>query len=287
MNRESPKIKSWMLVLVLVFTFLVIGITIGGRDSISFFENSLGNIARPAQKFLTDVSYFFSEISYPIRKVFVLSEENARLKEELISTRQQLIDQIMLKEEFADLKELRKANNYTRRNSYDNAVAAEVVARDSGNFYSLFVVNAGLSKGIVKNSMVFDANGLIGQVYEVGQDWAKVLTITDSNGGVSFKVLDSSEKYEGVIKGTGEEFLEGFLYDVNSKVEIGDVIITSGVGVYPSGVVIGEITEVSDLTSTLLINIKVKPYVDFKRINRVLILPPQNEFDKEVPSDER
>lgn len=287
MNKETPTVKSWMLVLVLVLTFLLIGITIGGRESISFIENSLGNIARPVQKIFTDVSYFFSEVTYPVRHVFILSEENAKLKEELISTRKQLIEQIMLKEEFVDLKELRKANNYARRNSYDNALAAEIIARDPGNFYSIFIVNAGKTKGVVKNSMVFDGNGLIGQVYECGDDWAKVLTLTDIKGGVSFQVLDASRKYDGIVTGTGSEELKGFLYDVDSEVKVGDILITSGVGIYPGGVVIGEVTEVSDLSSSLLPDIKVKPFVDFKRINRVLIIPPHNEFLDEVNTDER
>lgn len=285
MNGESPKIKSWILVIVLVLTTLVIGITVGGRDSISFLENAMGNVLRPFQKGLTDMAYQISELSYPIRHVFTLSEENAMLKEELLSTRKQLIEQTMLKEEFADLKQLRKANNYARRYSYDNAVAAEIVARDAGNFYSMFVVNAGSEKGVVKNSMVFDGNGLIGQVFECGDDWAKVLTITDSKGGVSFQILDASRSYDGVVSGTGEDLLEGFFYDVNSKARVGDIIMTSGVGIYPGGVVIGEITEVSDLSSSLLPRVKVKPYVDFKRLNRVLILPPHKEF-QEVTGNE-
>ncbi|MDO4772070.1 MAG: rod shape-determining protein MreC [Bacillota bacterium] len=286
MNKETPKLKSWMLIIILVLTLLVISITAGGREGISFVENTLGNLFGPVQKSLTSMSYFFSEKTYPIRHMFKLSEENARLKEELLETRKELIAQTMLKEELQDLKTLRKANNYTRRYSYDNGIVAEIVSRDPGNFYSMFVVNAGTSKGIIKNSMVFDANGLIGQVYECGEDWSKVLTITDSKGGVSFRVLDSEKDYNGVVYGTGESELEGFLYDFESKIAVGDKIITSGVGVYPRGVVIGEVSEVKDLNASLLPEIKVKPYVNFKRINRVLIIPPYNEYEEGPESNE-
>ncbi len=280
MNKETPKLKSWMLVIILVLTLVVIGITAGGRTSISYVENALGNILSPVQKNLTAISYYFSEKTYPIRHVFALSEENEKLKEELLATRKELIAQTMLKEELEDLKTLRKANNYSRRYSYDNAVVAEIVSRDPNNFYSMFVVNAGLSKGIVKNSMVFDANGLIGQVYECGDDWAKVLTITDSKGGVSFRVLDSEKDYNGVVYGTGESELEGFLYDYDSEVKVGDKLITSGVGVYPRGVVIGEVSEIKDISVGLLPELKVTPYVNFKRINRVSIIPPYNQFEE-------
>lgn len=275
-----------MLIIILVLTLLVIGITAGGRDSISFVENALGNIINPVQKSLTSLSYFLSEKTYPIRHVFTLSEENAKLKEELLETRKELIAQTMLKEELQDLKNLRKANNYTRRYSYDNGVVAEIVSRDPNNFYSMFVVNAGSSKGIIKDSMVFDANGLIGQVYECGEDWSKVLTITDSKSGVSFRVLDSEKDYSGVVYGTGGNELEGFLYDYESNISVGDKIITSGVGIYPRGVVIGEVSEMKDLNSSLLPELKVKPYVNFKRINRVLIIPPYNEYDEGLTGNE-
>lgn len=281
MNKDGPKIKTWVLVLVLVLIIPVIATTIGGRDSLSFFENIVGNVFSPIQKVLSSTGYFISEKTYPIRHVFSLSEENAKLKEALLATRKQLIEQTMLKEEFADLKELRKANNYAKRHSYENAVACEIIARDPSNFYSMFVIDAGKSKGVVKNSMVFDADGLIGQVYECGKDWAKVITITNTKGGVSFKVLDASRTYDGVVSGNGSDILEGFLYDVNAKVKTGDIIITSGVGIFPGGVVIGTVSEVSDLTSNLLPAVKVKPSVDFKKINRVLVIPPHTEFTEE------
>ncbi len=280
MNKETPKLKSWILVLILVLILVVVAITAGGRESISVIENTLGNVIRPFQEKLTEVSYFFSEKTYPIRHVFNLSEENAKLKEELLETRKELIEQTMLKEELQDLKRLRKANNYSKRYSYDNAVAAEIVSRDPGNFYSMFVVNAGSSKGVVKNSMVFDANGLIGQVFECGEDWAKVLTITDSKGGVSFQILDSERNYNGVVNGNGTDELSGFLYDDEAEAEVGDKLITSGVGVYPRGVVIGEISSISEEKSSLLPEITVIPYVDFKKINRVLIIPPYDEYEE-------
>lgn len=281
MNKDGPKIKTWVLVLLLVLIIPIIGTTIGGRDALSFFENIAGNVFSPLQKALSSTSYFISEKTYPIRHVFNLSEENAKLKEALLQTRKQLIEQTMLKEEFADLKELRKAINYAKRQSYENAVACEIVARDPGNFYSMFVIDAGSDKGVVKNSMVFDADGLIGQVFECGKDWSKVITITNTKGGVSFKVLDASRAYDGIVSGNGSDVLEGFLYDVNAKVKVGDILITSGVGVFPGGVVIGSVTEVSDLTSSLLPEVKVKPSVDFKKINRVLVIPPHTEFLEE------
>lgn len=281
MNNEPSKIKTWILIVLSLLMIIVIGLTVGGREKVSSLENFIGNVVRPVQGTITKISYYISEQTYPIRHVFKLSEENAKLKEELMHVRGQLIQQTMLQEEYKDLKALRRAQNYARRNSLENNISAEVIARDVGNFYTMFTVNAGLEKGVRKNSMVYDSNGFIGQVYECGKDWAKVITIIHSSGSVSFKILDAFRTHEGVVSGKGVDELSGYLFDEDSDIRVGDKIMTTGVGIYPRGVVIGTVTEVNKDGKTLLPRIKVEPAVNFKRINRVQIIPPFDIYKDE------
>lgn len=281
MNNEPSKIKTWILIVLSLLMIIVIGLTVGGREKVSSLENFIGNVVRPVQGTITKISYYISEQTYPIRHVFKLSEENAKLKEELMHVRGQLIQQTILQEEYKDLKALRRAQNYARRNSLENNISAEVIARDVGNFYTMFTVNAGLEKGVRKNSMVYDSNGFIGQVYECGKDWAKVITIIHSSGSVSFKILDAFRTHEGVVSGKGVDELSGYLFDEDSDIRVGDKIMTTGVGIYPRGVVIGTVTEVNKDGKTLLPRIKVEPAVNFKRINRVQIIPPFDIYKDE------
>lgn len=249
------------------------GVTVNGRNRLTTVENILGNLVRPVQSVLMNISNSVAEATYPIRNAFALARENQALKEALLETQKNLINQTMLQEEYNDLRALRKALNYAYRNNINNFVTADVVSRDAGNWYQLFTINVGLDDGVTENAMVFNGMGLIGQVFEVGEDWSKVLTITDAKGAVSFQIVDDARNFDGVVSGVSEEQLRGYLFDPDAVVKEGDQLITSGLGVYPKGVVIGTVTEVEADDDTLLKHIRVQPSVDFKRIDRVFVIP--------------
>ncbi len=280
MNNNFPKVRLWVIVVIVIALFVIVGTTIGGRDGASAPENLVAKVARPFQTIFYKSTGAISSKLRPVRSIFSVYKENELLKQELLETRSELIKQTMLREEFEDLKKLRKAQNYIIRNSIPKNMTAEVISRDPSNFYSMFVINAGEDDGIVSNSVVFDGNGLIGQVYEAGDDWAKVLCVVDSKASVSFQILDSNRKFSGVVSGVGKDYLEGYFYDENAEAIVGDKIMTSGVGLYPRGIIVGTITEVNNDGKTLLPTLKVKPFVDFKKVNRVMVVPPFKVFEE-------
>ncbi len=285
MRKESPRIKSWVIVVSVIVLFIIAGFTMDGRKNMPAPESFMGKVIRPFQTVLYKSTSAVSQKLRPVRDLFSLYKENKMLKEELLVTRKELIHQTMLREEFEDLKKLRKALNYSIRNSLSKSVTAEVIGRNPSNFYNMFVINVGQNKGIVKNSMVYNGSGLIGQVYESGDDWSKVLSISDSKGAVSFQILDSKRKFNGIVKGNGGENLEGYFYDEKAVAMIGDKIMTSGVGIYPRGVIIGTVVDVNNDDKTLLPTIKVKPYVNFNKVNRVMVIPPVKEFKEEKQNE--
>ncbi|PID79904.1 MAG: rod shape-determining protein MreC [Clostridiales bacterium] len=274
--NNHPIIRNWIVFLTVVLLIITMGVTVNGRKRITFIENALGSVVKPVQSVLYSASNAMAEATYPIRNVFKLSEENQALKKELLATQRKLIEQTLYREEYEDLKKLRAALNYAYRNNLNNYITADVISRDAGNWYSMFVVNAGLEDGVSANAMVFNGSGLIGQVFEAGNSWAKVLPITDSRGAVSFRIVDDKRNFDGVVSGRSEKELSGYLFDQNGDVRIGDKIITSGLGVYPKGVVIGKVTGVKSNDETLLKHVTVAPAVDFKRIDRVFIIPEIN-----------
>jgi rod shape-determining protein MreC len=276
--NNFPQLRNWIILITVVLLVITIGVTVNGRDQISAVENALGNVVRPLQQGLMTASNYIAEKTYPIRNVFKLADENEALKEELIDTQQALIRQTMLQEEYNELKTLRKTLNYAYRNDLNNYVTADVIARDQNNWYGMFVVNVGLEQGVTENAMVFNGSGLIGQVFEVGQDWSKVLTITDIKGTVSFQIVDDVRSYDGVVSGVSEDELEGYLFDPKGVIYPGDKLITSGLGVYPKGIIIGTVSEVVEDKDTLLKGIKVMPNVDFKNIDKVFIIPETHTF---------
>jgi rod shape-determining protein MreC len=77
----------------------------------------------------------------------------------------------------------------------------------------------------------------------------------------------------GIVRGTGGDRLEFEFVARDSDVAVGDVIITSGLdGVYPKGLRVGRVTEISDPGSRLLQKATLEPAVDFGRLEQVFVM---------------
>jgi rod shape-determining protein MreC len=270
------KRKIMIVTAVAIIIIIIMGVTYGGREHITFAENKAGNIVTPAQKFLFIGSNFINELIEPLTNIWNMNKENKLLKEENRKLQNKIIELTLSRQEKKDLENLREALNYTSSNDIQNYVTSNVIAKDPGNWYNMFIVDAGLNDGITKNSAVINGDGLIGLVYEVGDTWAKVISIIDNKSRVSFETLDVENDNIGMINGKGTAYLSGYLIDPQAKVYVGDKIITSGLGLYPKGILIGIIKDVIIKKDELLKSILVEPSVNFKNIDRVLIIPKKN-----------
>ena len=73
--------------------------------------------------------------------------------------------------------------------------------------------------------------------------------------------------------------IQGYMLDVESEAKNSDVLMTSGLGgVYPYGIYIGTISNVSMSQDSLRKNITVDSPVDFSHIYRVLILKGNTDY---------
>ncbi len=262
-----------IVALVTIIIIIMIGITYGGRESISVFEKYTGKAITPIQKFLTLGSDFISKITNPVLNVWKLDAQNALLKEENQRLQSEIIHITLTRQELSDLRSLRNALNYSSNNNIGNYITCNVIAKDTGNWYNMFTIDAGSDDGITKNSTVMNGDGLIGIVYEVGETWSKVVSIIDIKSRVSFEILNEIDDDIGIVNGKGDSSLAGYLIDPQSKVKNNDKIITSGMGLYPKGILIGHVEEVINDRDELLTSIIVVPAVDFKKIDRVFVIP--------------
>jgi len=267
------KKKIMIASLVAIIIIIIIGITNGGRENITFAENKFGNVITPTQKFLYLGSNFLYDLIEPITRVWKMDEEIERLNKENQRLQNKIIEIQLTQKEYNDLKELRQVLNYVQEKEIDNYVTCNVIAKDPGNWFNIFTIDAGLNKGITKNSAVINSDGLVGLVYESGDNWSKVISLIDNRSRVSFKILSPTEQNIGIVNGMGKENLSGYLIDPQVKVNIGDEIITSGLGIYPEGVLIGKITDVIEKKDELLKSVIVEPTVNFKELDKVFVIP--------------
>ncbi|WP_207707276.1 rod shape-determining protein MreC [Crassaminicella thermophila] len=259
---------------VTIILIITIGITIGGRARVSMPENLIGKVITPVQKVLYKSGQGIEEAIRSLFKFRSIAKENKLLKKEVQDLNQKLIELSLTKDELNELRHLQDALNYVKENNKRNYITANVTGKDTGNWFNIFTIDVGKKHGIIKNSTVLNGDGLIGRVYEVGDNWSKVVTIIDNKSSVSFQVLRSNQ-YIGVIRGSVKADLTGYLIDPEAEVLVGDKLITSGLSMFEKGILIGEVKEVIKKKDELLKTIIVKPAVNFKKIDKVFIIIPE------------
>lgn len=211
-------------------------------------------------------------------KIAQIEKENDKLKQEVIDLNKQL-------DEVDSLSGLKKSLDFVDEKYNAKSISATVVGKNDGNWYDSFTIGAGSSDGVKNESIVVNGNGLVGMVYEVSKNYSKAISLLDTKSSVSFKLL-KDDKFKGVItqNSTLEDkenyknkgHLNGYMFDNSYDVLPGDVVVTSGLGLYPKGIPIGEIDKVIDDKNKSMKYVVVRPYADFKNIDDVKIIEPRN-----------
>lgn len=286
MNERYKKIIITVVGIILI---LLMVISFGGRDRITVIESQLGSIFIPVQRFLTNIGNYIDEKTEPIINVLNYKELNEDLTKENEFLKEQIVGLTMSQKELSELRQLKSALKYVDNSKLDSIVSANVIAKDIGNWYNMFTIDVGYEHGITKNSTVVNGNGLVGLVYEVGQKWSKVIAIIDHKSSVGFEMMRVSDDYVGTLSGTTNYELIGELFDPKADVEVNEYIVTSGLGMYPKGILVGQIYEVIEDRDQLLKRIKVKPVVDFKKIDKIMVIPyleDEKSDDSEIMNHE-
>ncbi|OPL08987.1 MAG: hypothetical protein AVO33_08750 [delta proteobacterium ML8_F1] len=270
--------KNSIIVISLVFLMIVMGLTFGGRERISRFENFIGQSLIPVQKTFNTMTGLLESLVSPVINIWDNEKRIAELERDNASLREALVSSALEANEYEELKELRGIFDYLPASSTSLVTEARVVSKDPGNWYNMFVIDKGYADGVKKNSVVISGRGLLGLVYEVSDNFAKVVAIIDHKNSVGIKIADSNRDYEGIVDGGIDGSLKGSFFDPSAKVYPGDLIITSGKGLYQEGILIGTVSEVFKDRNELLVTFTVEPLADFRKLNRVLVLPAKPDM---------
>lgn len=194
------------------------------------------------------------------------SEENARLRRENQAMRLE-ISKLRGLERFFE----RVPDYELVRRQFDFSTLPAAVVWKSPPFHSQrFFINAGTRHGVNKDCAVIGSRGLIGRVLVTTSFSAEVELITNAGAAAGALLPDSG--LEGVIQGNGSRMLAWNFIPGYEEVEVGQTVCTSGSDqVYPKGVPIGRIVR-SAKGSRIYRDIQVEPFVDFQRLEEVLVV---------------
>jgi rod shape-determining protein MreC len=151
-------------------------------------------------------------------------------------------------------------------------VTASVIGGDPSGWVKGVVVDKGSSSGIAPGMAVIHPQGVVGQVVSVTASSARVLLVSDHASGVD--VLMETSRARGVVEGAGEQVCELKFVTKDVSVRVGEQVITSGMdGVYPKGLLVGQVAQVGNSAAGLFQPVEIKPAVDFARLEEVLLVP--------------
>lgn len=267
------RLRNLLIVISGLIILSLIVVSLIGRDSVTIIEDKIGEILMPVSKMFAGIGRFIEDSTEPFTNVMNyrtlndnLKRENQALKEEILSLR-------LDRKEILELKELQKALNFRPLKRNLIFVSASVIVKDPGNWFNYFTIDVGRKDGVTKNSAVISGSGLVGLVYEVGENWSKVTTIIDQRASVSFELSTIINDFDGILSGTKNFELIAEFFDPKATFKVGDQLITSGLGIYPRGILIGDIYSIEKDENRLLRRAKVKPAVNFRQINKVIVIP--------------
>ena len=174
-----------------------------------------------------------------------------------------------------ELERLRDLYQLDQDYSSYEKIAANVIGKDSGNWFDIFTINKGSKDGIKKDMNVISGGGLVGIVTDVGKDYAKVRAIIDDESSVSVSFANTSDT--GIVSGDLKLMDDGVMNVTevlkDAKVTEGDMVVTSKISdKFVPGILVGYVTNIKLDSSELTQSGQIIPVVDFKHIDEVLVI---------------
>lgn len=270
------KNKLFVIFLITLVIFIVIGVSTTPNSKISVIGNSAGVLLAPVQGFFTSAGNRTGSFLTYFKDIKKMKEENEQLKSKVA----QLEDENSKLQQLENKnKELRDALNIKDQFSDYEILGANIISKDAGNWFNIFKIDRGSKDGVENNFPVITSKGLVGMVIGTDLLSSKVMSLIDNDTMISARLSKSRElvrvKGDLALKDEGLCLMDHI--PLEADISVGDSVETSGVGgIFPKGITIGKINEIRKSSGDLSRYAIIGPAVDFKRLEEVLILKSKN-----------
>ena len=283
--RRRSKISLPSKYMLLLLTILCVGmmfVTFVTNVNLEPVQTISGYVIVPIQKGINNIGLWLSDKVDYRQTLQELQAENQELKDKV---NELTIENSELVQDTYELGRLRDIYQLDAKYPGYTKVAARVIGKDAGNWFSTFMIDKGTDDGINIDCNVIADGGLVGIVTRVGKDWASVRSIIDDSSNVSAMTLSTSDTC--IVKGDLELMSDGHiqlmqLLDESDKIQVGEEIVTSNISVkYLEGIPIGYISELSYDSNKLTKSGTITPIADFQHLQEVLVITDRKEMPAE------
>lgn len=260
------------IIVFAVAAIIALGSAARGGE-IGFLQNVTGVLESPLKKVLSSTVNWFDTIYGYLYEYDSLMAENESLRSQLADAQKSARDGIEASEENTRLRKLLELRE--KHTDYDME-SSKVVLWSSSNWSSAFTISKGASSGIELGDPVITEYGvLVGQITELGENWATVSTVIDVDMSVGAFVGNSQTS--GMVMGEFDLMKKKtakltFLAE-GAQIFVGDDVLTSGSGgAFPAGLVIGTLSAVQTEAGGQIEYGIVVPRAEFDTLVQVFII---------------
>jgi len=288
--------RLFMLMVGFLVLIVMIGLTIGGREKITwpekFLKDAVGFVQQVIYRPAGAIAGFFQDI----RQLDEIYEENERLRMLAAAYARDKVEYNFIKSENERLMEdLNFREHQKVMNDYTYMIAQVISINNDANNRTINI-NLGSKHGVQKDMAVVTVDGLVGIVNSVSPFTASITPYTELSAtastfnAISATAMGKESDSFGILSDydTEQERIIMTKIGENDPMVEGDVIITSGLGnIYPRGLRIGEVEslKVGDFGLTYVATIK--PYANLNKLTEVFVVSAPQQLDDEVDSTEK
>lgn len=266
---RSPQFKKTVAIVAVILTLAIVAGLIGGHMSPQ--AGILGAVAAPFQKLGNSVINAIDTTFSNFKSAAALNHEKEQLQNEVNKLKEQLseyeeaVNQNEFYEKYLNIKDLNPDFQFS---------PAKVLSFDPDDIFCGFTVSVGSFNGISLYDPVITDEGVVGYISEVGITTSKVTTILDPE--LVLGAFDSRTGDAGVVSGGTEYVTDGYTRFYNlprtCSVAVGDLVITSGSGIFPDGLIIGNINNIASDPISSSLFATVTPTVKFSELKQVMVI---------------
>jgi rod shape-determining protein MreC len=276
--RQRPR-STRLLVVVLVSISLAV-ITLDYRQG---EKGPLAGLGRAALAAMAPLQKAVSTVTRPIGNFFSglthlpsLEDENQQLRRENEQLRSAIQRAAYVQQQALQLQDLLGL----KQTLAPPTVAAVVIGNGLSNFQWTITIDKGSDDGVAIDQPVIAGSAqapmLVGKVVRVSPISSEVQLIIDRGSAVAGRLTLSHET--GLVQGEGDADLQMTLVNPGTVIQGNETVVTQGYeingqpGLYPPGLVIGEVSHVIPGASDLQEFVTVRPAVDFPALEFVLVM---------------
>lgn len=264
--------KTIFKIVGVLLIFVVIGMTNTKTRNATITEVVFNKIIEAPQRIYRYVREYVSGNDNFFAQVDELKEKNENLQSRV----KELEEKTILYEQiYAENQVLKSHLILSEKYPEYKAIVADVISDSTTNWEATYIVNCGSKQGVKAGMVVVAEDGLVGYVETVSDSTSKIVSILDAGNSLSARVTRTRDEIvcKGMMSLAEEQELKILNIPLDTILTEGDRIETSGVGgIYPKGIAIGKISEITYKNNPVENEAKVKTFVNFNKLESVAII---------------